>query len=152
MSLRTFCFLLVGGLLVCNAGSSVAAPVPGAADSGGPSKDPEEVKKLLKQRVEVLGKAMTAQQDSFKAGRITLDSIQEVARLLLKAELELASNKAERITAHLNYFKRAREAEMLMTVKYNAGRAGYADYLLATAERLKAEIALRRAGGKPPRE
>lgn len=145
---RAFCLLVVGGLLACRGGHGLAAPAPAEAAA----RDSEEVKKLLKQRVEVLKKALKARQEEFKAGRTTLDAIIEVMRLLHKAELEVASNQAERITAHLDYFKVAKEVDNLETANYNAGRATVADSLLATAERLKAEIGLRRAGGKPPAE
>src|SRR5262245_57365978 len=146
MSLTAFqAVLLVAAMLVCR--PTAGASVPTAAD-----KDSEKVKRLLKERVEVLKKALKLRQEEFKAGRGTLDSSIEVIRLLHKAELEAASTPAERITAHEDYFKAAREAERAATVRHRAGLVTAADTLLATAGRLTAEIGLRRAGGEVPKD
>ena len=130
----------LGGVLL--AGWVAAAPIP-------QKKDSPEVRKLLKERRDVLSTAALARSQEFKAGRGTLEPLLRSHRELLKAELELATKPAERVAAHEEHFNAMRKHEEMTKKAYDAGRMGAADYYEMRAARLEAEIELRRAGGKP---
>ena len=130
----------LGGVLL--AGWAVAAPVP-------EKKDSPEVKALLKERRDVLTKAVEARSQEYEAGRGTQAALLEVSRELLKVKLELATKPAERVAAHEEHFNAMRKWEELVKEGYEAGRIKAADYFEMRAARLGAEIGLRRAGGKP---
>lgn len=135
-----------------NASSSeevASAPVPAAARP----KDDPEIKKLLKMRRDALLEAANAKKQEFLlTARGTPQNVQETWRLLLQAELDVASGQAERVAAHLTFFKVVCQVDDYNTERYNAGRATLADQRLTRAERYAAEVGLRRAGGKPPKE
>jgi RNA polymerase sigma factor (sigma-70 family) len=144
----------IGAGLVAVRGN--ASPPAGVAGANGRAKaaepDDPEIKKLLKMRRDALAEAAKAQMEEYRVGRVTVQTAQEIWRRLLQAELDLASGQAERIAAHLSYFQFACEIDELCTHRYNAGKERLADQRLARAERYAAEIGLRRAGGKPPKE
>jgi hypothetical protein len=119
-----------------------------------PSKtgDSAEIKTLLVQRRDHLRKAVTAMRAEFEAGRRTLQSVFGTMKQLRDAELELARTPAERQAAHLELFKAAVEIDELLLVAFEAGRVSPTEFHAVRAERLKAEIDLRRAGGVPPRD
>jgi RNA polymerase sigma factor (sigma-70 family) len=125
-----------------------SAPVPAAARP----KDDPEIKKLLKMRRDALLGAVNAHTQEFLVGRGTPQNVLETSRLLLQAELDMASGQVQLVAAHLAFFKVACQIDDLNTQKYNAGRATDAEQRLARAERYAAEVGLRRAGGKPPKE
>jgi hypothetical protein len=154
--------LATGAGLSLSVGESPSSPRPGATTKsltppGGeaapaPGGDSTEVKKLLKERLEALRNAVLALQEEYKAGRGTAELFIETARPLLEAELELATKPAERIAAHQAYFKLLVMVDEIVKARYEAGQVRVAEFYLARAARLKAEIELRRAGGKPDKD
>jgi outer membrane PBP1 activator LpoA protein len=114
------------------------------------ARDSDEVKKLLVQRRDVLVLGVKVKKEAYDAGRLTLDDLQQVSKQLLEAELELVMKAADRIAAHQRRFKLAYEVEEVVTARYKAGRESVGNLYQARADRLAAEIALRRAGGEPP--
>jgi outer membrane protein TolC len=111
-----------------------------------------EIAKLQKERVKVLREAVRSTKAEYEAGRVTTDYLALVARDLLQAELELAAKPAERIAARQAYLALTVEVHKLSEAKFAAGHLTRSDLALAQAARLKAEIDLRREGGKPPKE
>jgi outer membrane protein TolC len=130
----------VGGVLL--AGWVVAAPVPQ------PKEDSPEIKKLLKERRDVLRSEVVARTQEYEAGRGPLNILLQASRKLLKAELELATTPAERFDAHAGHFNAMRKIEKFTKEGYDAGRVKAADYYETRAARLEAEIELRRAEAK----
>src|SRR5262245_40121040 len=110
-----------------------------------------KIKKLMTQRRDALKKALAGRKDEFDAGRATMDSLQEISRQLLQAELALATKQAERVAAHADYLKLARETEKLVKARYEAGRTTEVEYHLASAERMDAEANWLKAGGRKRR-
>lgn len=145
MTVRLACYLVVALSLACLCGPGITAPPPKTRE------DTPEVKKLLKLRRDTLKRMMEARMKMFQAGRGTLDSMLETSRQLLDAELELAATQPERVAAHLDYFKVACQIDELCTARYKAARSTETERLQARADRLAAEIGLRRAGGAPPK-
>ena len=144
MKVWLFGSLVVALSVACVCGPGVSAPPPKAKE------DDAEVKKLLKQRRDSLKESAAALRQQFEAGQIKHDGLLTVGRELLEAELEVVTTLAERIAAHTEYFKVACESDERYIMLYRAGRATRADQLQARAERHRAEVGLRRAGGKPP--
>jgi hypothetical protein len=122
------------------------------AACGAPMEDTAEVKKLLKERVDVLRSVVEARQQGLKMGIGTVGSLAEAYRELTQAELEAADTPAKRMAALLEGYKRAAEVERRVERMFEAGDASRADAMAARAARIKAEIELRRAGGAPPKE
>lgn len=106
------------------------------------------LRKLRRERFDFARQALEEQDKSFEAGRTTLAAGSKAARQALEAELDLAEKPAERVAAYRTFAagagKRADVTEKLFAV----GRARSRDHDHALAEKLGAEIALLRAGGK----
>lgn len=111
-----------------------------------------KVKSLQIQRRDLLKKAVDALYAQFEAGRITGEPVTKAARLLLQAELDVATKQEERIAAHAAQLKLAKSVEVITTGAYKAGRMTAADHFLAQCDRLEAEIGWLQAGGKEGRE
>jgi hypothetical protein len=136
--------VLLAALVLAGTTRLLGAPVPGAKE------DSAEVKKLLVQRRDHLREAVRAAEEEYKAGRVSLNSVFELRKLLFEADLDLARTPAERRAVYLELFKATVEIDELLTSGFEAGRVKASDYHTARAARLKAEIDLRRAGGTPP--
>jgi hypothetical protein len=122
------------------------------AASADPAPEPDaEVRKLQLKVVEVLKEGVRGREAEYKAGRATSDSLLEVAKALRDAQLDLTAKPAERVAAHQAYLKVVADADQLSAARYSSGRCSLTDHCLMRAERLRAEIELRKAGGKPPR-
>src|SRR5262249_51637506 len=111
-----------------------------------------EVKKLLAQQVAVLKKALDIRKAAYMAGGCTLAKVQEADLELANAELELANTPAKKREVLLRILKIAVELDELMVTRNEKGLATTSDLLKARVFRIRAEINLRRAGGKPPRD
>jgi outer membrane protein TolC len=115
-------------------------------------KTDAEIVKLQKERVKTLREVVKVTRDAFDAGRVTLDRLTEAAGMLLEAELDLATKPAERIAARQAYLVLAVEVHKMSEARFAAGTLTNVDRATALAARLKAEIDLRREGGKPPKD
>jgi hypothetical protein len=111
----------------------------------------EKVRELLKERRDVLRKALEARQQAYRAGRGTWEGVVKVSRRLLGAELDLAGGQAERVAAYQSHLDRVRKLEEVTKALYEAGQVDFAEMQLARAARLKAEVEFLRAGGKRPK-
>jgi hypothetical protein len=107
--------LLAGCGAMMLAGWTLAAPPGKKGDSA-------EVKALLKKRRDVLKEAAEAGRKQFLAGLAGAPVTAELARELLKAELELATTDAQRVAAHEAYFEAMRELEKIAKGRFDAGR------------------------------
>jgi outer membrane protein TolC len=107
----------------------------------------EKIHKLQVERRDALKRAAECRWSEFEAGRGMLETLLEVSRRLLKAELELATTKEQRIAAHADLLKVARQIDEITTARYEAGRVKEADHQEARAARLEAEIGWLKAGG-----
>src|SRR5215468_3505328 len=107
--------------------------------------DSPEVKKLLAKQVAVLKDVLKVRKAAYMAGGGTFASVQE-------AELELANAPAKKREVLLRILKVAVEHDELMVTRHEKGLATTAELLKARAFRIRAEINLRRAGGKLPKD
>jgi outer membrane protein TolC len=107
----------------------------------------EKIHKLHLERRDALKRAVECRWDEYKAGRGTLENLLNGSRLLLKAELDLANTKEQRIAAHAALLELARKVEKVSKERYEAGRVTEADHQDTWAARLEAEIGWLKAGG-----
>jgi hypothetical protein len=114
--------------------------------------DTPEIKQLLNERREVLRKVVKGRQDEYRLGRCPLGRLILAYRELQQAELAAASTPEEKATALENLFKLVCEQDDVMLGQFNQGLVSVLDCYTIRAERLSMEIALRRAGGKPPKD
>src|SRR5262249_38924060 len=119
-----------------------------AADETPEPKNAAAIKKLKEQRRDLLKKVLAAQLKAYESGGGTLKGINETSRALLQAELALATNKEERVTAHKARLDQARKWEAMVAASYKIGGCTAAENLLAQADRVEAEIAWLEAGGE----
>src|SRR3954468_2997474 len=92
---------------------ALAVGAAGADDKVEP-KSNEKIKKLQVELRDTLKKALDARHQEFMAGRGTLDVMLEVSEKLLKAELNVATRKEQRIAAHAAHLKLTQSAEEVL--------------------------------------
>ncbi len=127
------------GMLAC---SEAAAPLPAERLPVAPAKG--KLLRLLQERLKIAEKEFEARNREYMAGRGLLSSLHDASRRLLKADLELARNKAARIAARRAEVRRATETAKLLKEQYDAGRLSAVDHLQGEFYRLDAEIELER--------
>jgi outer membrane protein TolC len=116
---------------------------------------PAEVKdsklqQLLKERLATLRKLVDQTTRDYQAGRVSFDRVHQAMAAMLRAELELCESNKERIEVLKKIVAQAKEHEQNAIQRYKAGQASSSDTLMATADRLEAEIALERVKSKAP--
>ena len=124
-----------------------ASPAP---EPGGAAPDPA-IRKLQAELVASLKELLACRKAQAEAGKIPLSELRGPAKRLRKAELAYATKPAERVAAHLAYFALSVEVDEQAVSKFEAGALSPVDFYDIRANRLEAEIDLRKAGGLPPR-
>ncbi|MGL4551363.1 MAG: hypothetical protein ACRC33_09250 [Gemmataceae bacterium] len=114
-------------------------------------KTDTEIANLQKERVKELREAYAAVKNELDARRCTFGVVREIAKSLRDAELETARTSDERVAILQAYLKAAVVAHIWAKAADEVGRGARSDIHLAVAERLKAELELRKAGGSPPK-
>jgi hypothetical protein len=107
-----------------------------------------KIKVLQKERRDLLKKAVDTRKEEFEARRATLDSLVEVSKLLLQAELEMTQKREARVSAWRVYLDLMKDVEERAKARHDVGQATTVDFLLAQAARREAEIGWLKAGGK----
>jgi RNA polymerase sigma factor (sigma-70 family) len=109
------------------------------------AKGGDQLKALLKARLD----AATIEADSrfkeFVAGRGTLDFFLASSQRLLKAELELSTQKADQLAALATHLRLLKKVHAMNQGRFVAGRINLADVKQTEFFVLEAEIALERA-------
>jgi outer membrane protein TolC len=103
---------------------------------------------LLKERLAVLREASALADADYRAGRAPLDRVQQAARALRDAELDLCRTDGERLAVLEKVVASAKASEKAAEARYKTGTATKGDLLMATAGRLEAEIAFERVKAK----
>jgi hypothetical protein len=106
------------------------------------------LKQLLKERLTTLRKLVDQTTRDYQAGRVSFDRVHQAMAAMLRAELELCDSDKERIAVLEKIVDQAKAHEKNAVQRYKAGNAPASDVLMATADRLEAEIALERAKSK----
>jgi RNA polymerase sigma factor (sigma-70 family) len=118
-----------------------------------PGKAEDRLHKLLLARRDIAEEEWKARSGLYRVGAnepgtggspVTLPMLLDTAKRLLKAELELSANKAERLKAREKYLNRAKEVVDITEAQYKAGRLGKSTFASALYEQLDAEIELER--------
>ena len=103
---------------------------------------------LLQERRAVLKALVEVQVQAYRIGKLGFEPIVQAHKELLAAELELASDRAERVELIQKFVHLAADFEKLAAEKLRAGEATQADVLRAQALRLEAQVMAARARGK----
>ncbi len=106
---------------------------------------PEKIQKLLEEQRAVLKEAVQLAVREYRTGRVDFDSVLELRRDLLIAELELAANREERIKLHEEFVELANEFEKVATERFRSGQGTQVNVLKAKAAVLQSRIDLERA-------
>jgi RNA polymerase sigma factor (sigma-70 family) len=109
----------------------------------------QKMKSLLGDRVDAAKREVKARWQEYCAGRGTLDILVGSSRRLLAAELDLSTNKADRVGAWETHWQRMRDASVINSARYASGRIAVQDFLQTEYYRLDAEIGLERAKAQP---
>jgi hypothetical protein len=104
-----------------------------------------DVDQNKRKKLEFLEWAFGSRFREFLAGRGTLDILQEVSRLWLGAELDLATDQTARIAALERHWEATRVIEYVNNNRHDAGRIPIQDYQQSVAARIDAEKHLRQA-------
>lgn len=139
MSLARFAALFLA-LLVGAMG--VGYSLPGGQDAG--DRAPVRVRELLTQRRAVMFQIERLQTERFAEGVGTSEEMIEASIDRLRAELELATERAQRVELLAAQVELARALEARVRAAAAAGRASRIDFLRAEAFRLGTEVELAR--------
>ena len=156
--LRTAAAVVVAvGILAAGAGAwgyaALAQPPaqPRAKEAPAPAppdKAKEKMQALLKDRKTAAEEWHRARYAEFLAGRGTLDDTLESAGALVKSQLDLARDKADRVAAREAHLERMTEVAKVTHERFRTGRVGVADYSQTRYAALEAEIELEREKAK----
>jgi hypothetical protein len=117
------------------------------------SEAEERLHKLLLARRDMADQEWKERYELYRVGAnepgtggvpVTLHMLLDTAKRLLKAELELSANNAERLKAREKYLKWAKEVVDIIEAQYKVGRVGKSTFASALYEQLDAEIELER--------
>jgi hypothetical protein len=107
-------------------------------------------RELARAKFAALRGAYWSREGEFLAGRGTLDIMLGVSRKLLEAEVAIVDDAPGRRAAYERHWIRAKRAEEVNQVRYDAGRIPIQDLLESRYARLEAGLGLLQAG-KPER-
>jgi hypothetical protein len=117
-----------------------------------PKTEQEELLAKMKERRDALQKGLVGLAGLVEVGRMSPDSLTPLAEKLLRAELDLAEKKADRIAAHERYLKITKAAEEVMEARVEIGTTPQCHWERTKADRMDAEIGLIRERKDKPVE
>ncbi|MGN6135809.1 MAG: hypothetical protein ACTHOU_15080 [Aureliella sp.] len=103
-----------------------------------------KLKVLLQERCDILQRRVDTVQALVASGRAGPETVVAARGDLLDAQLALATDKAQKIEVLERKVDNAKQYEQLKQKGFEAAQSGYPEALLATAQRLEAEIELLR--------
>ena len=110
----------------------------------------DDVEKLLRERLQTLVEVARLQEQAYKQGESSFDSVLSAQTEVLTARLELAKTPPERISIREELVAAARQLQDVTERKYQAQQATQTDVLRAKALRLRADADLLQERGKQP--
>ena len=99
---------------------------------------------LIKAKRDAVAESLRLRLQQIEAGRGTIEDLYLSSKRLADAELELQEKKADRIAALEAHFKRMKDNEEMMKLRFEAGQATGQDFAMARYYRYEAELALER--------
>jgi hypothetical protein len=103
------------------------------------------LKRLLKDRVEMAKVEVEARMKQFKAGKGTLDFLIGASKRLVMAEIDATDIKLEQLSALKAHLERMKNVQDIDQQRFNEGRISIEDLSQSKYYRLEAEIWLERA-------
>lgn len=138
-----FVALLAAAMLTVAANSQ-----EGASPTTAKAETDSKVKELQQQRIATLKEIVEGLNVQRQSGRGSFEETLEATVQLLNAELEVATNDAERIKICENIVKQFATLEEVAQAAREGARGTYTAVLKAKAKRLEAEIVLERMKGR----
>jgi len=136
-------YLLLLGVLAV--GAMLIVSSIDAKDAQAPDDDPAaRIVSLLKERRDTFRQLATVVEQAYRQGEGTFASVIQASNSLLEVELDLATDKAERITLHEKRVANVKQMEQITMALHRNREATRVDVLAAKGARLKAEIELLR--------
>jgi hypothetical protein len=123
----------------------LSSPALKAQALGQPGAQAPDLNELLKERLTTVREIAKLAAEAYKAGLGSYDEVGEAARLVLQAELEQCASDKERVAVLQKFVAQAKQLEDHAGQLSKTGQAPTRTALKAKADRLQAEIALRRA-------
>jgi hypothetical protein len=105
----------------------------------------QEIKSLLKERLDAVNTEAQARSEEYRAGRGTLDMLLNAYVRLFQAERDLSSTTPGQVAAWERHWQRMREVYLITLARYEAGRISVQDFAQSHFCRLEADIGLERA-------
>ncbi|WP_413432739.1 hypothetical protein [Crateriforma spongiae] len=102
------------------------------------------IRKLLTERRDTFKSLVEIVNESYLVGRAEHRQLIQVQNDLLQAELDLATTRSERLKLYQQLVDNLQAYEKLLEARFANGTTQQTDVLSTKADRLKAEVALRR--------
>ncbi|QDV66291.1 hypothetical protein [Crateriforma conspicua] len=147
MHLRMILSILVAitaGLLVIQHSDADNQPSDHEANSNNMDDMDPVIRKLLTERRDTYKSLVEIVNQSYLVGRAEHRQLIQVQNDLLQAELDLATTRSERLKIHQQLVDNLQAYEKLLEARFANGTTQQTDVLSTKADRLKAEVALRR--------
>ncbi len=113
------------------------------------ANDPNEIRKLQAQKVELLQDLVERYRFAYSSGKPVLEELLAVERDLLSAKLDMTISPAERVAIRESIVENHRKLVQARVAGLQLGKNAEADILRARVEKIDAEIALARETTTP---
>jgi hypothetical protein len=135
-------------LVIAAVALALAVSAAGAEDKVEPKVQTEKIKKLQKERRDLLKKALDLQMRRIENGTGSIRGAVPTSKELLRAELDVATTAKERLAAHEAHLELTKRAEKMAVKAHDAGGLTMFELTLVQADRREAEIGWLKAGGQ----
>ena len=134
---------MIGGALIAMVAlmSALFESVVGDEDAPATTTQ-EQIAVLQAERIKTLQRAVKVLQGMYESGVVDITRLFAARNDLIEAQLELATEKAERLLLFNEHLQLARAEEEAARIRFRSGAGSEADYLRAVATRLQREISL----------
>lgn len=139
---------LIVTVIVAVTGTALMMPVANSQDAGADSRQGKreesarKIKELQNERLATLRGLAADTSALYRNARVEADRAHDAQRQLIRAEVELAENDADRIKLYETFVNVMKDYEEIATVRLQGARGTRAAILEAKAMRLEGEIAL----------
>jgi outer membrane protein TolC len=142
-------FLICFALLTVIVASLISAQgmprLGNAASAAEQGEANDKIKELMQKRLVTVTEIHKLLLKGFMGGQVPFDRVLEARAAMLRAELDLAETKQDRIKVHVEMVKTAEEMVEIVNRLAKAQQATRVDVLKAEAQLLEARIGLERA-------
>lgn len=110
------------------------------------------IRHLLEEQRDALQNLVAVQTDSYRIGKADIGAVVQGHQQLLRVQLELATDPAQRVKLREDAVKLAAELERISAAQYKSGQATAADVLQSQVTRLGLQVDLLRERQRTKKE